>query len=63
MVCMKASLYLQIRDVNIWRRTREDYQRLFMFCEKMDNVFGYLILCSFVSNIYALLLHIQIALK
>lgn len=44
-------------------QVRQDYQRLCAFIEKWDEILGYLVLSSFVSNIYQLLLLIQLLLR
>lgn len=54
---------LQIQNEDAWMHLREDYQRLCAFIDKWDKILGYLVLTSFVSNIYLLLLQIQIVLS
>ncbi|KAK5638896.1 hypothetical protein RI129_013191 [Pyrocoelia pectoralis] len=64
-VAQRVEYYLQtmVSDVVLWRNLREDYNRLSKLCRILNEHISYIILLSFGSNVYFILIQFFNSLK
>lgn len=54
---------LQIPTEHIWRALREDYNRLCRLCRSLDSAISYVVLLSFASNLFFILIQLFNSLR
>ncbi|CAH1115569.1 unnamed protein product [Psylliodes chrysocephalus] len=53
----------RVMQQKFWREIREDYQRLYLLCKKIDNHLSFLVLVSYMHNIFFLCIQLYNSLR